>query len=136
MLLVRAHDSRDEQVTFVHKLSAAAASGGSGGERIAVAEAAALEAAPEPAHARLRRVVPLQRPPDGQRVALSGIALLGGAHLRLDAEHVLDVVPDLVSDDVRLRELAWRTVAPRELPIEPEVDVDLLVGRTVEGAHR
>ena len=46
------------------------------------------------------------------------------------------MVPDLVRDDVGLREIAGRAEAPLELVEEREVDVDALVGRAVEGSHR
>src|SRR5207302_8163953 len=52
------------------------------------------------------------------------------------AEQVLDVVAHLVRDDVRLRELAGRAEALRQLAVEAEVDIGALVGAAIEGAHR
>jgi hypothetical protein len=48
---------------------------------------------------------------------------------------MLDVVPDLVRDDVRLREVARGAELRLHHLIEPRVDVQALVGRAVEGAH-
>src|SRR5512133_3967855 len=81
---------------------------------------------------RAREAVRLQLHPDGERVARARVALLRGVHALRDAEDVLDVVPDLVRDDVRVRELASRAEARRELPVEAQVDIDLLVERAVE----
>jgi hypothetical protein len=53
-----------------------------------------------------------------------------------DAEELLDVVPELVRDDVGLRELAAGAELARELVEEAEVDVHLLVFGAVEGARR
>ena len=53
-----------------------------------------------------------------------------------DAEQVLHVVADLVGDDVGLGEVARGAEARAQLVEEAEVDVDLLVARTVERAHR
>jgi hypothetical protein len=49
---------------------------------------------------------------------------------------MLHVMPDLVGDDVRLREVARRAETAPQLVIEAEVDVDLLVQRTVKRPHR
>src|SRR3954468_8931549 len=61
-----------------------------------------------------------------------GLALI--ADLLLDAELLLDVVPDLVGEHVGLREVARRLEPPVELVEEAEVDIDPLVERAVEGA--
>ena len=60
----------------------------------------------------------------------------GAVHLVADAEQVLHVVADLVGEHVGLREVAGGAEAARELAEEVEVDVDLAVGRAVEGPHR
>jgi hypothetical protein len=57
------------------------------------------------------------------------------AHLALDAGEGLDVVADLVREDVGLREIPRRAEAGTQLVVEGEVDVDLLIGRAVEGTH-
>jgi hypothetical protein len=63
------------------------------------------------------------------------------AHARLPridllhrAEQVLDVMPDLVCDDVSLCEVAGRAEFRLHVAIEGEIDVNLLVARTIEGA--
>src|SRR5450759_3856764 len=45
------------------------------------------------------------------------------------------MVPDLVRDDIGLRELARGAEAPGQLVVEPEVDIDLPVARAVEGTR-
>src|SRR5436305_13678181 len=45
-------------------------------------------------------------------------------------------MPHLVRDHVRLGEVARGSESARQLPVEAEVDVHALVGRTVEGPHR
>ena len=49
-------------------------------------------------------------------------------------EQVLHVMPDLVRDDIGLREVAGRAEAPIELAEERQVEVDLLIGRAIERA--
>jgi hypothetical protein len=80
-----------------------------------------------------REAVGLQLHAHRQLVGLGlARALLRGAHLLVDAEQVLHVMADLVRDHVGLREVARRAEAPLELVVEAQVDVDPLVGRTVE----
>ena len=67
-------------------------------------------------------------------VGLAG-ARLRGAHFVGGAEHGLHVVADLVREHVGLGEVAGCLEARLELPIEREVDVDLLVGGAVERAR-
>src|SRR5262249_40102356 len=45
---------------------------------------------------------------------------------------ILDVMPDLVSNDVGLREVSRSAEPPVELPEETQVEIDLLIARTVE----
>src|SRR5690606_18035340 len=71
-----------------------------------------------------------------ERVGLPRPRLLELTDLPLDAEQVLDVVSELVGDDIRLREFAGRAEPLRELVEELEVEVDLAVGRAIEGPHR
>src|SRR5512139_3221959 len=98
----------------------------------------------EPVLAALRVV----RPHAGETVGLQLDANGDGVHLRLadtpahafdlgrDAEQVLHVVAHLVRDDVGLREVARRTELAVQRVEEAEVDVDLLVARAIERAHR
>src|SRR4030095_6991475 len=60
--------------------------------------------------------------------------LLQLAHALLDAEEVLHVMPELVRDHIRLREVSWRTEASRKLVEEAEVEVDPFVNGAIEGA--
>ncbi len=46
------------------------------------------------------------------------------------------MVADLMGDDIGLGEIAGRSEAARQLVEEGGVDVDLLVGRAIEGPHR
>ena len=57
-------------------------------------------------------------------------------HALGDAEQVLDVMPDLVRDNVSLREVAGRAEAILQVAVEREVDVELLVGGAVERPDR
>src|SRR5262245_42856977 len=52
------------------------------------------------------------------------------------AEEVLHVMPDLVGDHVRLREVARRREPLRQLVEEPEIEIDLAITRTVERSRR
>src|SRR3954471_24604494 len=52
------------------------------------------------------------------------------------AEEVLHVMAELVSDHVRLGEVARRAEAPRQLVEEAQIEVDLVIGRAVERAGR
>src|SRR3954465_15933041 len=84
-------------------------------------------------HARI--AVGLQLEPDRERVTLRRVALHQALHTLALPEHVLHVVSDLVGDHVRLREVSGRSEAPGQLPVEAQIDVNALVGRTVEGSH-
>src|SRR5215470_492253 len=72
-----------------------------------------------------------------QRIALG----LAATALRLvdalgDAEQVLDVMADLVGDDVGLGEVAGSAELVAQVTVERQIDVDLVVAGTVEGADR
>ena len=60
--------------------------------------------------------------------------LLAGLDLRQDAEHVLDVVADLVGDHIGLGEVAGGGEAGFHLAEEAQVEIHLLVAGTIEGA--
>jgi len=49
---------------------------------------------------------------------------------------VLHVMPDLVPDDVGVRELTWRSELLRHQIEEAQIEIDLSVIGTVEGTHR
>ena len=51
-----------------------------------------------------------------------------------DPEEVLHVVADLVRDDVRLGEVAGRTDLVAQVTVERQIDVDLAIAGTIEGA--
>ena len=87
--------------------------------------------APDP-----REAIGLQLQPHRQRVRLIRIGLLQLAHLVRDAEDLLHVVADLVGDHIGLREVAGSPEAPPQFLVEAKIDVDLLVGRAIERAHR
>ena len=83
-----------------------------------------------------REAVGLQLHADRERILEVGALLLRAAHLLVDPEDVLHVVPELVRDDVRLCEVARCPEPARELVEEAQVEVDALVGRAVERADR
>jgi hypothetical protein len=56
--------------------------------------------------------------------------------LPLDTQEILNVMADLVSQNVGLREIPRGSESALELSIEAEVDVDLLVGGTIERTGR
>src|SRR5258708_21794337 len=66
-------------------------------------------------------------------------ALLRLLHLRQNAEEVLHVMPDLVGDDVGLRELASLAAAAAEAVLqiveERSVEINALILRAVEWSH-
>src|SRR5215218_4077238 len=64
---------------------------------------------------------------DRELVLPARVLLLELADLALDPRHRLDVVPDLVRDDIRLREVARRPEAVAKLLEEVRVQVDLPV---------
>src|SRR5436190_6667633 len=87
-----------------------------------------------------RKAVGLQLHAHLQLVDLALVAalqrpLLEALHLVGNAQQRLDVVADLVGDDVGLREVARRVKALLQLPVEVEIDVNLVVERAVEGPH-
>src|SRR5689334_24845057 len=49
---------------------------------------------------------------------------------------MLNVMPQLVSQHVCLREIAGRPESALQFVVETEIDVDLLIQRTVERSHR
>jgi hypothetical protein len=68
------------------------------------------------------------------RVPATGVLFIGGANAPVDAEQLLDMVPELVTDDVRLREGPQPDVA-REQPKEAQVEVDRAVSAAVERTY-
>ncbi len=83
------------------------------------------------------QAVGLQFQAHRQRVhLLFGHAAAHAVDLGGDAQQPLHMVADLVRDHVGLRKVARRTEPPGQRVEETQVDVDLLVGRAVERAHR
>src|SRR5215831_4163520 len=83
-----------------------------------------------------RQAVGLQLHAHLERVALG----LAATALRLldalgDAEQVLHVMADLVGDDVGLGEIARGADLVAQVAVERQIDVELVIARTVEGAH-
>src|SRR5690349_20435852 len=81
----------------------------------------------------------MMRPDAGQTVGLQlatdGDSVIPGSPAPADlaqAEEVLHVMTDLVRDHVRLREIAGRTETVTQRAEEAEIEVELLVLRTVE----
>src|SRR5207237_7023912 len=80
--------------------------------------------------------VGLQLEPYRNRVGGAGILPFKAPRLRVDPKQMLNVMPKLVSEDVRFREIAGRAEAPLQLVVEAEIDINLLIERTVERTHR
>ena len=80
------------------------------------------------------KAVCLKLEPHRQGVLLIGVGLLEPPHLRFDAEQFLDVMPELVREHVGLREIARRTEALLQLSEEAQIEIDDLIGGTVERA--
>ena len=79
-----------------------------------------------------REAIRLQLQPDRRHVGLRAGAPALGHHAIGDPELLLDVMADLVRDDVRLCEVAGGAEALAQRAEEVEVEIDLLVLRTVE----
>lgn len=80
------------------------------------------------------KAISLEFQADGQVVAGTWIGAHRLANLALDAEQALDVMADLVRQYVGLGEISGRTETAFEFLVEAEIDVDLLVGGTIEGS--
>src|SRR5205823_11677654 len=78
----------------------------------------------------------LQLEPNGDGICIAGILALQATRLRVDAQKMLYMMPELVRQDISLREITGRTKAALKLVVEGEIDVHLLIERTIERAHR
>ena len=78
--------------------------------------------------------VGLQFHRDRDAIAGCGVLLLQRTHLALNAKDILHVMTDFMGDDVRLRELSRSTIAAQLIP-EAQIEIDLLILRTVEGGR-
>jgi len=83
-----------------------------------------------------RVAVGLQLESNGQCVGGVRIRFLCPPNLFVGSEQMLNMVSELVRDHVGLGEVAGRPEPTAQLVVEREVDVDLLVERTVEWSHR
>src|SRR6476660_2346861 len=70
-----------------------------------------------------------------EMVGLAGIAPLQLPHLLFNSQQFLYMVPDFVGNHICLRELSRRTKSFPQLVIESEIDVDLLILRTIKGSR-
>src|SRR5262245_3422776 len=95
----------------------------------------------------LLRGIRFLRPDAGEAVGLKlhadrqlvGLGF-GRTHSRLryllgDAEQVLNMMANLVGDDIGLGKIAGRAEARFHVLIKTQIDIDLLIERTIEGAH-
>jgi len=80
------------------------------------------------------KAIGLQLHADGKIVVSAWIGVHGLLDFALNAEHALDMVPDLVSQYIGLGKISGRAEAAFEFVIEAEVDVDLLVDGAVKGS--
>ena len=81
--------------------------------------------------------VGLQFLPHRERIGFAFTGTLPGRlHSSRHACQRLHVMTDFVRDHVGLCEVSGRTESFVEIPEEGEVEIDLAVGRTVEGTHR
>src|SRR5437879_6333843 len=60
----------------------------------------------------------------------------GALHLRLDSEQFLHMMPDLMRQNIGLRESSGRAEASLQFIVKTQVDINLLVVRTVERPGR
>ena len=67
-----------------------------------------------------------------QCVPGAGILTLQATHFAFDAEEVLHMMSEFVGENIRLRELARSSESALQLVVEAEIDVDLLIGGTIE----
>src|ERR1700745_4190089 len=67
-----------------------------------------------------------------QCVPGAGILTLQVTHFAFDAEEVLHMMSEFVGKNVRLRELPRGSESALQLVVEAEIDVDLLIGGTIE----
>ena len=79
-----------------------------------------------------RETVRLELEPNRELVRFGWIRLRELSHARVRAEQVLDVVAELVREHVGLREIPTCAQALLQLLEESEVEIDLLILRTVE----
>src|SRR5580700_6842176 len=68
---------------------------------------------------------------DRRRTCAAHAALL---RFSLDAKNILNVVPDLMGEDIGLREFPRGSKAPLQLIVKTQIDVDPFVAGTIEGA--
>ena len=87
--------------------------------------------APDP-----RVAVRLQLEPHRERVGRRGPRFLRLPDAPFNTPQALDVMPQLMRDDVGLREVARGPEALLQLVVEAEIDVDLLIPRAVERPAR
>jgi hypothetical protein len=78
------------------------------------------------------QTVSLELQHDGELIPRLRIARLKLTHAILDAEDVLDVVAQLMSDHIRLSKVSRASADAVKLIPETEIDIDLLVGRAIE----
>src|ERR1700687_3728922 len=67
-------------------------------------------------------------------VRSGGLRPFEGVHFFFDPQQLLHMMADLVRDDVCLLELAWRSKPFPQFFKKPEVQINLFILRTVEGA--
>ena len=79
-----------------------------------------------------REAIRLEFEIDGKRVSLRWILTGKLPHLLFDAENVLHMVAKLMRDNIGLRKVGIAATETFQLIPETEVDVDLLVRRTIE----
>lgn len=83
-----------------------------------------------------REAIGLQLQADRQRIRLLGTSLLKPMHSWFDAKQFLNVVTQLMSDHVSLRELTRRAKTRTQLVEKGEIEIDLLVFRAIKRTNR
>ena len=71
--------------------------------------------------------------PQSSRWAVSDL-LLEAADLPFGPEQILNMMPDFMRDYIRLRKLARRTKTPVQFVVEAQIDINLFILGTIEGA--
>src|SRR5665213_726179 len=79
-----------------------------------------------------RKAIGLQFQLHRKRIPLTWLLLLQTPHFRLYSEKLLHMVADLVRDHVSLCKVSGRPEAPLQFGEKAEIEVDLLIARTVE----
>ncbi len=83
-----------------------------------------------------RKTIRLQFQPHRKRIPFAGLALLQAPHFRLRSQNLLHMMADLMRNHICLRELSRRSEPILQLPKKSQIQINLLIPRTIKRAHR